>query len=66
MQMEVRDIMTLTVESALSLLIFTLSYKIYIMKIKSHSGCCLKENNGVTLDKQNSGVSNEDDVLDNL
>ena len=39
-------------EGALIILILTLSYKIYKMKVKSHSKCC-KDN--IEIDTQNSG-----------
>jgi len=54
---------TLSLEGAFSVLILTLAYKLYRMKIKTHSGCCLEKGNGITLDSQNSGVSNENDIL---
>lgn len=65
--MEVNDIIGLSVEGSLSLMLVVIAYKIYRMKIQSHSGCCLEKGlNGITLDTQNSGVSNEDDVLNKL
>ena len=63
------DMMSLSFEGAFSILLLTLSYKIYRAKINSHSGCCLKKDgsgNGITIDTQNSGVSDENDVLDKL
>ncbi len=64
--MEVRDIMSLSVEGSLSLMLVVLAYKLYKMKIKSHSGCCLDSGNGIVLETANSGVSSEDDVLNQL
>lgn len=61
--MNADELVTLSLEGAFSVLILTIAYKIYRSKIKTHSGCCLKENNGITLDSQNSGISNENDVL---
>ena len=63
------DMISLTLEGSLSLLVFVIAYKIYKMKLKVHSGCCLKKDgagNGVVFDSQNSGVSSENDVLDKL
>lgn len=63
------QMVTLSLEGAFSILILTIAYKLYRSKIKTHSGCCLKGNNGksgFTIDTQNSGVSNEDDVLNKL
>ena len=57
------EMVTLSLEGAFSVLILTLAYKLYRMKIKTHSGCCLEKGNGITLDSQNSGVSSENDVL---
>jgi hypothetical protein len=66
--MEAGDMVSLTLEGALSLMLVVFSYKIYKMKIKSHSGCCLEKGglNGITIDTQNSGVSSEDDVLNKI
>ena len=65
--MDINDIIGLSVEGSLSLILVVLAYKIYKMKIQSHSGCCLEKGNGITIDSQNSGVSSEDDiVLNNL
>ena len=64
--MDINDIIGLSVEGAFSVLILTIAYKLYRSRIKTHSGCCLKENNGITLDSQNSGVSNENDVLSKI
>ena len=65
--MDADDMVTLTLEGSLSLMLVVLAYKLYRMKIKSHSGCCLENGlNGVTLDTANSGVSSEDDVLDKI
>ena len=63
--MEVRDIMSLSVEGSLSLMLVVLAYKLYKMKIKSHSGCCLDKGNGIVLETANSGVSTEDDIISN-
>jgi len=67
--MQPDQVIDLSVEGALSILIFVLAYKIYKMKIKTHSGCCIKKDgsgNGITLDTQNSGVSNENDILQKI
>ena len=60
------DMISLTLEGSLSLMLVVLAYKLYRMKIKSHSGCCLEKGNGFVLNTQNSGVSSENDVLDKL
>jgi hypothetical protein len=66
--MDPDQMVTLSLEGAFSILILTIAYKIYRSKIKTHSGCCLKENNGngFSLDSQNSGVTSEEDVLNKL
>lgn len=67
--MDINDIIGLSVEGSLSLMLVVVAYKIYRMKIQSHSGCCLKKDgsgNGITIDTKNSGVSDENDVLDKL
>ena len=64
--MKVGDIMSLSVEGSLSLMLVVLAYKLYKMKIKSHSGCCLESGNGIVLTTANSGVSNDDDILNNI
>ena len=64
--MDPNEMISLSLEGAFSVLILTLAYKVYRMKIKSHSGCCLEKGNGIILDSQNSGVSNENDVLSKL
>ena len=66
--MEADDMVNLGVEGSLSLMLVVLAYKIYRMKIKSHSGCCLENGgNGIVLETTNSGVSREEDiVLNNL
>jgi len=61
--MNADQMVTLSLEGAFSVLILTLAYKLYRMKIKTHSGCCLEKGNGITLDSQNSGVTNENDIL---
>ena len=61
--MDPNQMVTLSLEGAFSVLILTLAYKLYRMKIKTHSGCCLEKGNGITLDSQNSGVSSENDIL---
>ena len=57
---------TLSLEGTFSVLLLTIAYKLYKMKIKSHSGCCLESGNGIVLSTQNSGVSSEDDILDKI
>ena len=64
--MDVGDIIGLSVEGSLSLMLVVVAYKIYKMRIQSHSGCCLESGNGVVLETTNSGVSNEDDVLNKI
>ena len=64
--MEIRDIMSLSVEGSLSLMLVVFAYKLYKMRIQSHSGCCLESGNGVIFNTTNSGVSNEDDILNNI
>ncbi len=66
--MDINDIISLGLEGSLSLMLMVLAYKLYKMKIKSHSGCCLDSGlNGVVIETANSGVSSEDDiVLNNL
>ena len=61
--MNPNEMVTLSLEGAFSILILTLAYKLYRMKIKTHSGCCLEKGNGITLDSQNSGVTSENDIL---
>jgi len=63
------EMVTLSLEGAFSVLILTLAYKLYRMKIKSHSGCCLEkgdEKSGFTIDTQNSGVSSENDIINKI
>jgi hypothetical protein len=66
--MDINDIIGLSVEGSLSLMLVVVAYKVYRMKIQSHSGCCLdKDNgNGIIINTANSGVSDENDVLDKL
>ena len=66
--MDINDIIGISVEGSLSLMLVVLAYKLYKMKIKSHSGCCLDSGlNGIVLETANSGVSTEEDiVLNNL
>jgi len=65
--MQPNEIVNLSLEGSLSLLIIVIAYKIYKMRIKTHSGCCLKKDgNGMIIDTQNSGVSNEQDVLNKI
>lgn len=66
--MDINDIIGLSVEGSLSLMLVVVAYKIYRMKIKSHSGCCLEKGNGngIIINTANSGVSDENDVLDKL
>ena len=66
--MEPEDMVTLTLEGSISLMLIVIAYKIYRMKIQSHSGCCLDKGglNGITIDTQNSGVSNENDILSKI
>lgn len=66
--MNPNEMVTLSLEGAFSVLILTLAYKVYRMKIKSHSGCCLDkgEGNGFVLNTQNSGISADNDVLSKI
>ncbi len=66
--MDINDIIGISVEGSLSLMLVVLAYKIYKMKIKSHSGCCLEggKGNGIVLETQNSGVSSENDILNKI
>lgn len=65
--MEADQIVNLGLEGSLSLILVVLAFKLYKMRIQSHSGCCLENGNGIVLQTQNSGVSSEDDiVLNNL
>ena len=65
--MDINDIIGLSVEGSLSLMLVVLAYKLYKMRIQSHSGCCLENGlNGIVLETQNSGVSSENDVLNQL
>jgi hypothetical protein len=66
--MDINDIIGLSVEGSLSLMLVVVAYKIYRMKIQSHSGCCLEKGNGngIIINTANSGVSDENDVLDKL
>ena len=66
--MEINKIISLGVEGSLSLMLVVLAYKLYKMRIQSHSGCCLENGgNGIVFSTQNSGVTAENDiVLNNL
>ena len=66
--MDIDDIIGLSLEGSLSLILVVLTYKIYRMKIKSHSGCCLDKvnGNGIIIDTQNSGVSNENGIINKI
>ena len=64
--MNADEMVTLSLEGAFSVLILTLAYKVYRMKIRTHSGCCLEKGNGVVLDSQNSGVSSENDIINKI
>jgi len=66
--MDINDIIGLSVEGSLSLMLVIVAYKIYRMKIQSHSGCCLDKGNGngIIINTDNSGVSDENDILDKL
>ena len=65
--MEADQMVTLSLEETFSVLLLTIAYKLYKMRIQSHSGCCLENGlNGVTLDTANSGVNSEDDILNKI
>ena len=64
--MDINDVIGLSVEGSLSLMLVVVAYKLYKMRIQSHSGCCLENGNGITIDSQNSGVSAENDVLNQI
>ena len=51
--MQPDEMVNLSLEGALSLLIFVIAFKIYKVKIKSHSGCCLEKGNGIVLETAN-------------
>ena len=63
--MQPDEMVNLSLEGALSLLIFVIAFKIYKVKIKSHSGCCLEKGNGIVLETANSGVNSKEDVIIN-
>ena len=66
--MDINDIIGISVEGSLSLMLVVLAIKIYRMKIQSHSGCCLEggKGNGFVLNTANSGVSSENDILNEI
>ena len=65
--MDINKIIGLSVEGSLSLMLVVLAYKLYKMRIQSHSGCCLENGlNGIVLETANSGVTAEDDILNQL
>ena len=67
--MQPDEVIDLSIEGSLSILIFVIAYKLYRMKIKTKSGCCLKKDgtgNGIILQTANSGVSSENDILDKI
>ncbi len=64
--MDINDFIGLSVEGSLSLILVVLAYKIYKMKIQSHSGCCLDSGNGIVLETANGGVNSEDDILNQI
>ena len=64
--MDINDVIGLSVEGSLSLMLVVLAYKLYKMRIQSHSGCCLEKGNGIVFNTANSGVTSEDDVLNQL
>ena len=65
--MQAGDMVTLSLEGSFSVLLMVLAYKLYKMKIQSHSGCCLEKGlNGFVLETANSGVTSENDILDKI
>ena len=64
--MEIGDMIGLSVEGSLSLMLVVIAYKLYKMRIQTHSGCCLKSGNGIILETQNLEVNSEDDVLNKI
>ena len=66
--MDINDIIGLSVEGSLSLMLVVIAYKLYRMRIQSHSGCCLEggKGNGFVLNTANSGVSSEDDIINKI
>ena len=64
--MEPDDMISLTLEGSLSLMLVVLAYKLYKMRIQSHSGCCLDKGNGIVVNTANSGVNSEDDILNKI
>jgi hypothetical protein len=49
------DILAYGVEGSVTVLILVIAYKIYKMRIHTHSGCC---GDRIIIDTQNSGVQN--------
>ena len=49
------DILEYGLEGAGTILILVIAYKIYKMKITTHSGCCGDKLDGIIIDTQNSG-----------
>ena len=66
--MEAGDMVTLSLEGSLSVLLIVFAYKLYRMKIQSHSGCCLEsgKGNGFIIETANSGVTSENDILNKI
>ena len=50
------DILEYGLEGAGTILILVIAFKIYKMKVKTHSGCC---GDKMVIDTQNSGVNGE-------
>lgn len=50
--MNISEVGILTMESACSLFLAVLAYKLYRMRISTHSGCC---GDRVTIDTHNTG-----------
>ena len=50
---QISQLGTLTLEGSLSVMIFVFAYKLYRMKIETHSGCC---GDRFVLDTSNEGA----------
>ncbi len=58
--MDISEIGVLTMEGACSLFLGVLAYKLYRMRIATHSGCC---GDKVTIDTHNEGHSGPDGAM---
>jgi len=60
--MNVEELASIGVEGCASLLLCVIAYKIYRMKVSTHSGCC---GDKFIVDTQNAGHSNNEPSLMN-